>query len=65
MTLQYVNSTIVRLREVIPKSLESVTVEMMNKFFRTCRDYEVAYRSGCKGKEVEAAVKVYVAQESV
>lgn len=30
---------------------------MSDKFFRTCRDYEMAYRSGCKGTQVEAAVK--------
>ena len=30
---QYVNGSIVRLRQVVPTSLESVTVEMMNKFF--------------------------------
>lgn len=46
---QYVNGTIVKLRTVVPTSLDAVTVEMMNKFFRTCRDYEMAYRSGCKG----------------
>ena len=34
------------------------TTEMSDKFFRTCRDYEMAYRSGCKGTEVETAVKI-------
>ena len=62
---QYVNGTIVKLRSVIPTSLEAVTVEMMNKFFRTCRDYEMAYRSGCKGKEVEAQVKLYKSHRRV
>ena len=62
---QYVNGTIVKLRSVIPTSLEAVTVEMMNKFFRTCRDYEMAYRSGCKGKEVEAQVKLYKSHHRV
>ena len=56
---QYVNGSIVRLRQVVPTSLESVTVEMMNKFFRTRRDYELAYRSGCSGKEVEDRLKLY------
>ena len=37
----------------------------MNKFFRTCRDYEMAYRSGCKGKEVEATVKLYKSRRRV
>ena len=60
---QYVNGTIVKLRSVIPTSLEAVTVEM-NKFFQTCRDYEMAYRSGCKGK-VEAQVKLYKSHRRV
>ena len=62
---QYVNGSIVRLREVVPTSLYSVTVDMMNKFFRTCRVYEMAYRSGCSGKEVEAKVKVYKSHHRV
>ena len=42
---QNVNGSIVRLREIVT-SLDAVSIEMMNKFFRTC-DYEMAYRSGC------------------
>ena len=49
---QYVNGTTICLREHVPKSLEAVSVDV-NKFFRTCRDYEMAYRSGCTGKDVE------------
>ena len=57
---QYVNGSILKLR-VVPLSLESVTVDMMNKFFRTCRDYEMAYRSGCTVKQVEATViRMYI-----
>ena len=62
---QYVNGSIVKLRQIVPSSLDSVSVEMMNKFFRTCRDYEMAYRSGCKGKEVEATVKLYKSHRRV
>ena len=62
---QYVNGSVVRLREVVPPSLESVSVEMMNKFFRTCHDYEMAYRSGCSGKDVEKKVKVYKSHRRV
>ena len=54
---QYVNGSIVRLQEVIPMSLDAVPVDMMNKFFRTCRGYEMAYRSGCSGKDVEIREK--------
>ena len=35
---QYVDGTIVKLRKVVPTSLETATVEMLNKFFRTCCD---------------------------
>ena len=56
---QYVNGSIVKLRQVVPSSLNSVTNEMMNKFFKTCRDYKMAYRSGCKGRDVEETVKMY------
>ena len=62
---QYVNGSIVKLREVVPRSLDSVTTEMSDKFFRTCRDYEMAYRSGCKGIEVEIAVKKYKSHRRV
>ena len=50
---QYVNGSIVRLQERVPTSLEAVSVDMMNKFFKPCRDYEMAYRSGCSGNNCE------------
>lgn len=56
---QHINSSIVKLREVVPRSLDSVATEMFDKFFRMCRDYVMAYKSGCKVIEVEAAVKKY------
>ena len=66
---QYVNGSIVKLREVVPALLDSVTDKiiklMMSEFFRTCRDYEMAYRSGCKGKEVEVDVKLYKSHRRV
>jgi hypothetical protein len=65
ISCQYVNGTIVKLRVVVPTFLDAVTVEMMNKFFRTCRDYKMAYRSGCKGKEVEIQVKLYKSHRRV
>ena len=55
---KYVNGSIVRLREVVPKSLDCVTNDLMNKFFRTCRDYKKAYRAGHTCSDVEAAVKL-------
>ena len=58
-TRAYANGSIVRPREIVPKGLDSVSTEMIQKFFRTCRDYEYAYREGLIGKAVEERVKVY------
>ena len=48
-TRAYADGSITRLRKIVPEGLDSVTV----KFFKTCRDYEQAYREGGKGREVE------------
>ena len=54
----YTNSTLTKLREILDPALDSVTVELMRKYFRKVREYEKAYLEGKKaGKEVEAAVK--------
>ena len=62
---QYVNGSIVRLREVVKISLDAVSIEMMNKFCRSCCDYEMAYRSGCNGKDVELKVEQYKSHRRV
>ena len=59
------NGSIVRLRNIVPQALETVTTEMIQKFFKTCRDYEKAYRDGRTCKNVEAAVKVYKSHRRV
>ena len=58
-TRAYADGTITRLRRIVPEGLDSVTPEQIIKFFKTCRDYENAYREGCTGREVEERVKVY------
>ena len=58
-TRAYIDGTITRLRKVVPEGLDSVTLELMKKFFRTCRDYERTYRGGGSGREVEERVKIY------
>ena len=57
--------SIVRLRNIVPQALETVITEMIHKFFKTCRDYEKAYRDGRTCKNVEAAVKVYKSHRRV
>ena len=43
---KFVNGRIDRLREVVPKTLDSVSTNLMYKFFETCRDYERVYTEG-------------------
>ena len=58
-TRAYANGSIVRLRRLVPEGLDSVTTDMIKKFFRTCREYEKAYREGLSGKDVESRVKTH------
>ena len=64
-TRAYANGTITRLRTIVPEGLDRVTLEQIQKYFRTCRDYERAYRQGGTGKEVEERVKVYKSHRRV
>ena len=64
-TRPYANGTIIRLRKIVPEGLEKCTSDMIRKFFRTCRDYEHAYREGSIGKYVEVRVKVYKSHRKV
>ena len=64
-TRAYCNGSIVRLRKIVPEALETVSIELMNKFFATCRLYEKAYREGHIGDAVESAVKQYKSHRRV
>ncbi len=64
-TRRYCNGSIVRLRRIVPEALETVDLEMMNKVFRTCRDYERAYKEGNTGDQVVTAVKRYKSHRRV
>ena len=59
------NGSIVRLRKLIPEGFETVTNEMIKKFFVTCRDFEKAYREGHTTESVDAAVKQYKSHRRV
>ena len=62
----YTNFTLIRLRQIMHPTLDSVTVDNIRKFARKARDYEQAYREGHKaGKAVEDAVKVYKSHRRV
>ena len=43
----------------VPEGVDSVTLDQIRKYFRTCLDYEKAYREGGTGREVEERVKMY------
>ena len=56
----YSNFTLQKLRATIDPALDSVSVDLIRKYYRKVRDYEAAYVEGNKaGKEVENAVKKY------
>ena len=56
----HTNFTLVKMRQLLDPALDSVTVDLIRKYFRKARDYERAYREGHKaGKAVEGAVKLY------
>ena len=64
-THAYADGTITRLRKIVPEGLDNVTLQQIKKFFRTCRDYEKAYREGGTGREVEEWVKRYKSHRRV
>ena len=54
------NSTVQRLRSIIRPALDSVSPDLIRKYFRKAQDYERAYLAGKQaGKELEQAIKVY------
>ena len=63
---KYTNFTIQRLREIINPGLDSVSTDVIRKYYRKAAEYERAYREGKQaGREVEEAVKVYKSHRRV
>ena len=59
-TRAHINFTIPGLRNIIEPGLDSVSVDLIRKYFRKAREYERAYREGHQaGMEVEMALKQY------
>ena len=55
-TRAHTNFTIAGLRNIIQPGLDSVSVDLIRKYFRKAREYERAYREGHQaGMEVEMA----------
>ena len=62
----HTNFTIVRLRTLIDPALDSVSTDLIRKYFRRVDEYERAYLDGRKaGKELEQAVKVFKSHRRV
>ena len=49
----------------MPEGLETVSMDMINKFFLTCNDYEKAYREGYTTHNVDSIVKIYKSHKRV
>lgn len=65
-TRKYSNSTVQRLRSIIRPALDSVSPDLIRKYFRKAQDYEQAYLEGHEaGKELEQAIKVYKSHRRV
>jgi hypothetical protein len=58
-TQKYSNGTITRLRQILPPAFDNVLKDLIKKFFRKVRDYEMSYRLGCTATNVDEAVKTY------
>ena len=62
----YTNFTLPRLRQIIDPALDSVSTDLIRKYFRKVREYHKAYLEGKKaGKELEKAVKLYKSHRRV
>lgn len=62
----YSNFTLQKLRATIDPALDSVSLDLIRKYYRKVRDYEAAYLEGNKaGKKVENAVKKYKSHRRV
>ncbi len=52
--------TLPRLRQIVDPALDSVSVDLIRKYFRKVVDYQRAYMEGKKaGKDLDKAIKVY------
>ena len=54
-TRAHCNGSIVRLRKIVPESLDNIPLDIIARFFAKSNDYEMAYREG----PVDKAVKEY------
>ena len=58
-TRAYCNGFIIRLRKIVPESLDNILLDVIARFFSKAGDYERAYRDGHSCDTVDKAVKQY------
>lgn len=62
----YTNFTLLRLRQIIDPALDSVSTDLIQKYFKKVMEYQKAYLEGKKaGKKLEKAVKLYKSHRRV
>lgn len=58
-TRAHCNGSIVRLRKIIPEAFDTITMDMIARFFCKCNDYQSAYLEGHSCATVDKAIKKY------
>ena len=64
-TRAHTNFTLGHLRQIVGTALDSVSSDLIRKYFRRVNEYEKAYFDGKKaGRELDQAVKVFKSHRS-
>ena len=64
-TRAHCNGSIVRLRKIIPEAFDTVTKDMIARFFCKCDDYQAAYLEGHSCHTVDKTIKQYKSHRRV
>ena len=64
-TRSHCNGSIVRLRKIVPESLDGITLDTIARFFSKSGDYETAFREGHSCDTVDKAIKQYKSHRRV
>ena len=64
-TRAHCNESIVRIRKIVPESLDPISIDLIGRFFQKTNDYETAYREGHSCNTVDKAVKQYKSHRRV
>ena len=64
-TREHANGSIVRLRKIVPESLDNIPIDTIAKYFSKSNDYEAAYSDGHTCNTVDKALKEYKSHRRV